>query len=172
MTTPILALQGASNTAIQAVLLASARRWQEAGLRVVGVVEVPALKGVEHCLQDLATGDQYEIYQELGPGSGACCLLGAGIVEACESIHRQILAGCDLVVLSKFGKLEAMRSGLVSAFTTAITADKPILTAVAPIFVDAWRHFAGPLSRFAVPDERTIEVWRSAKGATDDAASL
>lgn len=171
MTTPILALQGASNATIQAMLLASARRWQMAGLCVAGVVEVPAAERAGHFLEDLATGVRYAIYQELGPGSGACCLQGSGIVEACESVHRQILAGCDLVVLSKFGKLEMSRSGLVAAFTTAIVAEKPILTAVAPVFAEAWRHFADPLSSFAVPHEATIEAWRRAQGSAGAAAS-
>ncbi|MEH3118667.1 MAG: DUF2478 domain-containing protein [Methylorubrum populi] len=126
---------------------------------MVGVVEVPSSKGVGHRLEDLATGAQYEIYQELGSGSGACRLCGSGIIEACESVCRQIAAGCDLVVISKFGKLEATRSGLIAAFSAAIVAEKPILTAVAPSFVEAWQCFAGPLASFSAPDEEAIEAW-------------
>ncbi|GJE27387.1 DUF2478 domain-containing protein [Methylobacterium organophilum] len=159
---PILALQGAPNDAIQALLLASARRWQGAGLRVAGIVERPDPEGARHRLEDLATGARYDIYRELGPGSDACKLCGSGIVAACQSVQRQILAGCDLVVLSKFGKLEAARSGLVAAFAAAIAAERPILTAVAPIFAEAWRLFSDPLSAVAGPSEAAIEAWRAA----------
>jgi hypothetical protein len=161
MATPILAVTGAPNTTIQALLLTSARRWQQAGQRVVGVVEVPSSAGVGHRLEDLATGAQYEIYQELGLGSGACRLCGSGIIEACESLCRQIAAGCDLVVISKFGKLESARSGLIAAFSAAIVAEKPILTAVAPSFAEAWQRFASSLFSLAAPDEEAIEAWRS-----------
>ncbi|CAO4173033.1 DUF2478 domain-containing protein [Methylorubrum populi] len=161
MATPILALKGAANPTIQALLLSSARRWRQAGRSVVGVVEVPLPGGAGHRLEDLATGAQYEIYQELGPGSGACRLCGSGIVAACETLCRQIAAGCDLVVISKFGKLESTRSGLIAAFAAAIEAEKPILTAVAPSFMETWQHFAGSLASFAAPDEEAIEAWRS-----------
>lgn len=166
MAAPILALTGASNPTIQALLLASARRWQLAGRRVVGVVEVPS-GGSGHRLEDLATGAQYEIYQELGAGSEACRLCGSGIIEACESLCRQIAAGCDLVVISKFGKLESTRSGLIATFSAAIAAEKPILTAVAPSFVEAWQRFAGSLASFADPEEEAIETWHSMHAAED-----
>lgn len=100
MATPILALTGASNPTIQSLLLTSARRWNHAGRLIVGVVEVPSSDGIGHRLKDLATGAQYAIYQELGSGSEACQLCGSGIIEACESLCRQIAAGCDLVVIS------------------------------------------------------------------------
>ncbi|ACK86248.1 DUF2478 domain-containing protein [Methylorubrum extorquens] len=167
MATPILALTGASNPTIQSLLLTSARRWNHAGRRIVGVVEVPSSDGIGHRLKDLATGAQYAIYQELGSGSEACRLCGSGIIEACESLCRQIAAGCDLVVISKFGKLEAARSGLIAAFSAAIVAEKPIVTAVAPSFVEAWQCFAGPLSSFSAPEEAAIEAWRSMREAKD-----
>lgn len=161
MATPILTLTGASSPTIQSLLLTSARRWKQSGRRIVGVVEVPSSKGNGHRLEDLATGAQYAIYQELGSSSGACRLCGSGIIEACESLCRQIAAGCDLVVISKFGKLEAARTGLIAAFSAAIVAEKPILTAVAPTFIEAWQRFAGPLASFSAPEEAAIEAWRS-----------
>ncbi|WP_331303575.1 DUF2478 domain-containing protein [Methylobacterium oryzae] len=158
----ILALTGGTSLAIQALLSDSARRWRDAGLRVVGAVEVPSPDGSGHRLVDVATGGSYEIHQRLGSGSTSCSLCASGIVEACEDINRQILAGCDVVVLSKFGKLEAARSGLVQAFSAAVSEDIPILTAVAPTFADAWETFSGNLSAFAAPDPDAIEAWRLA----------
>ena len=46
---------------------------------------------------------------------------------AAAAVRRDIAAGCDLVVLSKFGKLEAGGGGLRDAFGAAIEAGVPVL---------------------------------------------
>ncbi|NEU14886.1 DUF2478 domain-containing protein [Methylobacterium sp. BTF04] len=160
---PILALQGASNLIIQGALASCVARWSGPDTRIVGVIEVrdeaardPAARDR---LQDLRTGVTYPIYQDLGPGSTACRLHTDGIIAACEAVRLQIRSGCDLVVLSKFGKLEAARSGLSAAFASAVEAETPILTAVAPLFVPAWQAFAGPLAEMGAPDAETLDGW-------------
>jgi hypothetical protein len=50
-----------------------------------------------------------------------------------------------LDLLSKFGKLEAIREGLTDAFGAAIRAEVPVLTSVSPAFEKAWAQFASPL---------------------------
>lgn len=156
---PILAVRGATNAAIQSLLSDFARRWSAAGFRIVGAVEEPGEGAKCAILRDLVSGRIYPVHQDLGPGSTACQLDGAGVAEACEVIVRQILAGCDLVVLSKFGKLEAGRSGLVAAFGAAVETGVPILTAVAPAYAPAWNAFAGPLATFACPSAEALDAW-------------
>lgn len=94
----------------------------------------------------------------------ACRLDGAGLADACEAIRRQILAGCDLVVLSKFGKLEAGRSGFVAAFTAAAEARIPILTAVSPAYLPSWQAFAGTLATVAPASMEILDGWWRAQG--------
>ncbi|GJD55849.1 hypothetical protein MTDSW087_03848 [Methylobacterium dankookense] len=157
---PILALQGAPSSEIQRLLLECARRCQGAGLRVAGLVEVT--DGSDHRLEDVATGARYDIHQDLGSGSTACRLCGAGIAEACEAVRRQIEAGCNLAILSKFGKLEAGRGGLTAAFAAAIVERFPILTAVASGYDQAWDAFSAPLSAIVLPDQAIIASWLAA----------
>ncbi|MBS0399033.1 MAG: DUF2478 domain-containing protein, partial [Proteobacteria bacterium] len=65
----------------------------------------------------------------------------SGIEAACAELLGQ-LTKCDVVVLSKFGKLEAARSGLVTAFQAVIDAGTPLLTSVSNKHREAWKAFA------------------------------
>ena len=83
----------------------------------------------------------------------------SGVLSACQAVERDIATGCDLVVLSKFGKVEAERSGLAAAFSAAIAAGAPILTSVSPKFNAAWEQFAAPFYVVLPPDLAEIERW-------------
>jgi hypothetical protein len=50
------------------------------------------------------------------------------------------IAECDLVVLSKFGKLEAGGSGLLPVFMAARSLCKPVLTSVSDKHRAAWKN--------------------------------
>lgn len=47
------------------------------------------------------------MFKDPGPGSMAYHLDENGVARAAEAVRRDLAAGCDLVLLSKFGKLEA-----------------------------------------------------------------
>jgi len=160
--TRIVAVSGGDGIAIQELLTRLTHRWTAGGAHVAGVVEETSPGLPKSCggarLRNLRTGAAYEIYQDLGPRSTACCLDARGFAEACQHVIDDI-ADCDVVVLSKFGKLEADRGGLLAAFTAAALLEKPVLTAVSPTFVDSYRAFVGPFGGFAPPDEETLYAW-------------
>ncbi len=97
--------------------------------------------------------------RDLGPGAVACRLDASGVVSAAEAVQQGIAAGCDLVILNKFGKIEAERSGLAPAFASAIEAGVPILTSVSPKFTEAWERFAAPLYVIVPPDADALDDW-------------
>ena len=70
-----------------------------------------------------------------------------------------IEAGCELVLLSKFGRLERDGGGLREAFVAAIEAGVPVLTSVSTAFVPAWQSFAAPWSTTVAADADSIEAW-------------
>jgi hypothetical protein len=74
-------------------------------------------------------------------------------------VRRDIAAGCDLVLLNKFGKLEAVNSGLAEAFRAAIEADVPVLTSLSPASEAAWQTFATPLFVTLNADPGEIDAW-------------
>jgi hypothetical protein len=158
---PIAAVGGADSSVVQPLLAEFAARRAREGVRVVGVVEEPAPEGGDCALllRDLATSLRIAISQNLGPGSTACNLDPGGLAAACGLVQAAIAAGADLVILSKFGKVEAERHGLTEAFQAAIAADLPIVTAVAPPLAEAWAAFAGPLSVPVAAEADALEAW-------------
>lgn len=162
-TRPIVALQGASSAEIQALLADFADRMKARGLRVAGVVEVSDACDATACgrlaLRDLSNGRVIAISQDLGPGSTACNLDPQGLAEACAAVERSIAGGADLVVLSKFGKQEAVRGGLSDAFCAAFAAGLPIATAVSPAMLSDWFAFSGAYSEVIDVRTRSLDAW-------------
>jgi nucleoside-triphosphatase THEP1 len=159
----IAALRGAPSAAMQILLDEFAQRRARAGLRVAGVVEDSDCAHDGACkrfrVRDLLSGETISISQDLGRGSTACNLDPAALVRACGRIETAISEGADLVVLSKFGKLEAARSGLADAFRAAIEADIPVLTVVSPAAAEEWENFAAPLFQFVDASCEALEIW-------------
>ncbi|CAH1696169.1 conserved hypothetical protein [Hyphomicrobiales bacterium] len=161
----IAVVKGSPSSVIQNLLRELAERWQS-DIRIAGVVEEPHGLADRKCnagyLRSIASGTLYPIFQDLGRGAEACHLEGAGAISATEAIEQDIAAGCDLVMLSKFGKLEASREGLSGAFAAAIDAGLPVLTSVSPAFEQAWEKFAAPLFHVLPADPNEIDAWRRA----------
>lgn len=159
----VIALKGASGDAVRDMIARCAARLSARGVRVAGVIEVPASDVGGPCghyaLRDLTTGKTYSISQDLGSGSTSCNLDSGGLADACAAVERAVREGADIVILSKFGKQEAARGGLSDAFRAAIAAELPVLTSVTPSVVDAWREFAGPLSAFVEADVGAVDSW-------------
>jgi hypothetical protein len=159
----IAAVQGTQSPLIQTTLLGFARHLREQGFRVAGVVEISPCEDQGRCkslsVQDLASGSSYPITQKLGIGSEACNLDPGGLALACGAIEDAIQKGVDVVVLSKFGKLEAARSGLCDAFRAAMLADIPVVTAVSPPVSEDWDRFAGDLSEFVDARMTALIAW-------------
>jgi Protein of unknown function (DUF2478) len=165
-TTKIIAVvRGSSNAEIQAIFRALADKWRpDVGL--AGLVAENHGLADRHCqagyLRNLTTGARFSIFHDLGPGAAMCHLDGTGAVAAAAGVQRDIAAGCDLVLLNKFGKLEAAGDGLAGAFRAAITAGLPLLTSVSPAHDEAWRRFVDREFAVLPEDPGAIDLWRHA----------
>jgi hypothetical protein len=161
----VAALRGGSSADIQSFLGEFATRLTREGWKVAGAIEIAGGASTGACgrfaVRNVSTGEVISISQNLGPGSTACSLDPAGLADACAAVERSIAAGVDLVIISKFAKQEAARGGMSDAFRAAIAAGVPILTSVSPAMSDAWRAFAGPLSRFLPVDPDIVDAWWS-----------
>jgi len=158
----IAVVQDAPGPVVQELFRTLAERWQPEG-RVVGAIAedhgLPDRACSAGYLRRLADGTRYPIFQDLGRGSQACHLAGDGALVAAAAVRKDIEAGCDLVILSKFGKLEAGGGGLRDAFAAAIEAGVPILTSVSARQLAPWEAFAAPLFTPVAADAREIETW-------------
>lgn len=163
----IAAIANSARQDAQGLLSEAAAELLEAGFRVVGVLaENNDVEGACSAafLRDIVSGRRFSIQLDAAPPGATCHLDAAGIDEACAGILPQI-AGADVVVLSKFGKTEAARQGLWAAFSSAISAGKPLLTTVSPRHVEAWTAFA-PGAGWLEPHGRSIEQWWQAANAS------
>lgn len=161
----IAVVQGAPSATVQDVFRTLVDRWRPA-IRVAGVIAESHGLADRACsagfLRDIGSGDVFPIFQDLGRGSTSCHIEGAGLLAAAASVQQDVARGCDLVLLSKFGKLEAAGRGLREAFTAAIDAGIPILTSVSPAQEEAWTRFAAPLFVVLPADAAEIDAWRRA----------
>src|SRR5262245_7091905 len=156
------AVQGASSAIVRDMLRALVARWPSSA-RIAGVLEENHGQDNQVCgagyLRSIASGVRYSMFQDLGPGSTACRIDPAGVLLAGEAARRDIAAGCDLVFLNRFAKLEAEHQGLMSAFAAAVEAEVPLLTSVSPAFQGAWERFAAPLFVMLPAEPETIDGW-------------
>lgn len=159
---PIAAVQGVASADIQSLFTQFAERWRQS-IRIAGVIEECEEAEADVCgaghLVKVSNGARFQLFQDLGRGSAACCLDPAGVVAACEDVVREIASGCDLVILSKFAKLEVSGSGLTSAFAAALEYGVPVITAVAPMFQESWNSFAAPYFEMLPPRAAAIDDW-------------
>ncbi|MGB3541038.1 MAG: DUF2478 domain-containing protein [Mesorhizobium sp.] len=157
----IATVTGDDSAAIQALFVSTAARWRAVGIKVVGVVSeahgLPDRTCSAGILRDIVSGRPHPIFLETAPSGTSCHLDAAGVDDACTSLLDQIAAS-EVVVLSKFGKLEAMGQGLVPAFKAAFAARKPVLTTASEKHREAWRAFA-PDAAFLSAHDTTISLW-------------
>jgi hypothetical protein len=160
----IAAVEGASGAAVQRLFEEAVARWRGAGLRVVGVIEethgLPDRTCSAGFLRDIGSGTRHSIFLERPPRDASCHIDAAGAQRAGAAVLAQIAAS-DLVVLSKFGKLEAAGGGLMAVFRAAVAAGKPVLTAVSSVHRDTWHAFA-PQAAALAPTSAALEEWWTA----------
>ena len=175
----VAAVQGASGTTVQDLFCRLIDRWP--GLRIAGVVAeshgLPDRLCSAGYLRRIGTSERFAMFEDRGAGSAACHLEGSGVLAAAEAVRRDIAAGCDLVLLSKFGKLEVDGKGLWGAFNAAVEAGIPLLTSVSPGMVQKWATFATAgfttLSADSVEIDAWIDAARSQAGRfVDDGAAF
>ena len=161
LTGRIVAIAGDDGAKAQSLLTEMAAEWSAAGVKIAGVIaEGHGLAG-RACgagfLREIGSGKAHTIYLDV-PSSGTSCHLDAtGVADAGMAIIAQI-PNSDLVVLNKFGKLEAMGKGLVKVFAAAIAAGKPLLTTVSEKHRDAWSSFA-PGAILLIAEKAALEDW-------------
>jgi Protein of unknown function (DUF2478) len=171
----IAVVRGASSAAVEDMFRALVEMWRP-NIRLAGLVAEGHGLADRFCnagfLRNVATGERFSIFDDLGPGTAMCHLDGTGAVAAAEAVRSDIAAGPDLVLLSKFGKLEAAGGGLVRAFEAAIKANIPLLTSVSPALDAAWRKFVGRSFVVLPAEPAEIDAWRYAVRAAASGSRL
>lgn len=165
----IARIVGTDSATVQRLFAEAVRRWRATGIRVAGVIEETHGLAGRTCnagvLRDVLTGERHSIFLAILPPGKICHIDASGAEQAGRSVLAGI-ADSDVVVLSKFGKLEAEGRGLIGAFEAAAAVGKPILTTVADKHLEAWKAFA-PEAKTIAPSVAAIESWWAANVEAD-----
>jgi hypothetical protein len=110
-------------------------------------------------LQSITDGARYPMFERLPAGATVCDVQDDKVTRACAAVLQDISAGCDLVILSKFGKLETEGGGLMAAFRAAAAANIPLLTCASPAACVAWEGFTTQPAEVLFADADALDRW-------------
>ncbi len=133
------------------------------GLPMAGVLQHAACSETagpcDVVLEDLTTGQRTNLFEDRGPGAKGCRLDVAALAEVNGQIARSLNADPALLILNKFGKVEAEGGGLLDLVATAVDCGIPVVIGVPIRNLDAWRNFAGDMSVELTADPAEIQDW-------------
>lgn len=147
---------------VDELLAAFAARQRQRGVRVRGLVQdTRQLGGGRKSMEliDLATGHRFAISQDLGRESSSCCLDPTGIAAAAPVLRRAAEQGAELVVVNRFGALEAEHGGFADELLALMADDIPLVTAVAERQLESWLVFSERRGALLAPSLDALESW-------------
>src|SRR5262249_28640019 len=116
-------------------------------------------------LEDLASGELTAIAEHRGKEARGCRLDVGILTEVAEAVAASLHADAPrLLVVNKFGKIEADGGGLRGAIADAVDLGIPVLVGVPARNLDRWRAFAGPLSVELPAEPAAIVEWLETQG--------
>ena len=158
----IAVVRGAPDETVQQLFRALADRSQKV-LRLAGVVAEGHGLADRSCgagyLCRIGTAQRFAMFEDRARSPTTCHIDGKGALTASEAVQQDIAKGCDLVVLSKFGRLEAAGKGLRGAFNAAIAGSIPLLTSLSSSAAEVWERLAARGFVTLQPNAAEIDAW-------------
>lgn len=110
-------------------------------------------------LVDVESGQTYVITQDLGTESESCRLDPSGIAEASVVLRKALAERASLVVVNRFGKLEAAGDGLSAEMLAVMAEGVPLLTCLGTDQMESWRDFTGSAGTVLPAELDAIRAW-------------
>ncbi|GAA0305951.1 DUF2478 domain-containing protein [Rhodovulum strictum] len=133
------------------------------GISVAGLVQTEAAGPDRHpCdmyLRVLPGGTVYRISQSLGAGSRGCRLDADALEAAAFEVGRALSRGTELLIVNKFGKLEAQGRGFRTVIAEAIGNDVPVIVGVNDLNLEAFLDFTDGLGSAVLPRHQALLDW-------------
>ena len=159
----LAAIQRSEQSDADRVLTDVARQLKQKGYRVGGAIRSNEPKpGVHPCdvvLEELVSGENVALAQELGSKSQGCQLDPARLEQVAGMVDTTLDDGLDILILNKFGKREAEGAGLCGTIAKAASAEIPVLVSVGPDHLAAWHAFCGGEGQMLDPDQDAVMTW-------------
>ncbi|MET4101938.1 hypothetical protein ABIE58_001362 [Roseovarius sp. MBR-78] len=133
------------------------------GLRLCGTVQVNTDCGPGRvCDMDvrvLPDGPVIRISQSLGTEARGCRLDPEALEQAVAAAEARLAAGCDLVIVNKFGKHEAEGRGFRSLIAEAVARDVPVVMGVNSLNAARLAEFLGEAPERPEPTPEALDAW-------------
>lgn len=160
---PIAALVHESAEHADEFLYAFIQDLQSQNKNILGVIqahpEVSYAYGSQMGIVDLSTGAYISIAQDLGKHNTSCCIDAEAISNSSRILQAARMQAPDLIIVNRFGKLEAEGSGFADEMLEIMSENTPLLTVVAERFLPMWREFTGGLATEILPDSAALHEW-------------
>jgi nucleoside-triphosphatase THEP1 len=143
---------------------------RERGVQLAGAIQRdPADRPGRHpcdlLLENLATGEITPIAEHRGKEARGCRLDVGVLTDIAEAVASSLHDDEPrLLIVNKFGKVEADGGGLREAIADAVCLGIPVLVGVPMRNLDRWRAFAGACSVELPADAAAISAWLESQG--------
>jgi len=131
---------------VDALLHSLANHYNRKGIRVAGLAMALNDQGLRRepmAVQDVETGTEYSIAQNLGKESQSCCLDPSGLAAATSVLRRALNNPPRLAIVNRFGQQEIDGKGCRAELLHLLEAGIPVLTVVKRKFLLQWHEFNG-----------------------------
>lgn len=133
------------------------------GRRVCGLiqrrVDLDGCCGDGIFLVDINEGGDFRVTQKLGTDASGCGIDPGALAEASRVLRAALDQPVDLLVVNKFGKVEAEGGGFVGEIAAAVAAGIPVVTTVHEKHLTRWRQFTGDLATQLPPNLTSLTRW-------------
>ncbi len=164
----ILAVTYSDGFAADRLIAATAYRLRDDGAKVAGLVQintdVPGRTKCDMAVEELYTRTRFQLSEDRGPAARGCRLDHSRLTEAAGLLIDVLDQDLDLIVLNKFGKVEAEGGGLRDLIGRTVLLGIPMIVGVPYRNLDQWRHFAAGLSDECEVSQADVARWLVAKG--------
>ena len=153
------------------LLLQFAEDLRRSGHRVVGAVQhhIHGLRNPNLDAVVLPGAQVVNLSHHPGDDTQGCHIDNERLATIGRTIEAAIDEGGDLVIVNRFGKLEASGRGLIRLIKRAVDADIPVITAVPAHRFAAWVKYSDGMS-VRLPCRRAAidEWWESVAGGVNE----
>lgn len=139
-----------------------------AGLSVAGLVQLNTFERdpgkCDMAVEELFSGTILQLSEDRGKEAHGCRLDRSILTQAAGLLLGALEQRPDILVLNKFGKVEAEGEGLRDALAKAVEMGVPIVVGVPFRNLDQWRIFAGDMAEECPVDSAELQRWLQARG--------
>lgn len=151
------------STRADTLLTHVAKRLRENGYLLAGAVQHnqtrPGRCRCDMTLEDLGSGSLIGISQDRGREARGCNLDHGELETLAGMCQSSLRTATDLVIINRFGKLEASGHGFRDVIAEAVASNTPCIVGLGEDNVAAWHEFTGGLGSVLEPREDAVLSW-------------